>query len=77
DPAGAAAAHPERREVRMAVGVLRDGSREVRMAVGVLRDGSRESVLRLRGTGDDEDERVTGGDLAPGLAEALLATLEE
>lgn len=63
DPAGAAAAHPERREVRM--------------AVGVLRDGSRESVLRLRGTGDDEDERVTGGDLAPGLAEALLATLEE
>jgi hypothetical protein len=63
DPAGAAAEHPERREVRM--------------AVGVLRDGSRESVLRLRATDDAEDERVTGGDLAPGLAEALLATLEE
>jgi hypothetical protein len=63
DPAGAAAAHPERREVRM--------------AVGVLRDGSRESVLRLRSVGEDEDERVTGGDLAPGLAEALLATLDE
>jgi hypothetical protein len=47
------------------------------MAVGVLRDGSRESVLRLRATDDAEDERVTGGDLAPGLAEALLATLEE
>ena len=63
DPAGAAAEHPERREVRM--------------AVGVMRDGSREAVLRLRATGDEEDERVTGGDLAPGLAEALLATLDE
>ncbi|MCW2501644.1 MAG: hypothetical protein JWN87_3320 [Frankiales bacterium] len=63
DPAGAAAEHPERREVRM--------------AVGVMRDGSRESVLRLRGKEGEEDERVTGGDLAPGLAEALFSTLED
>jgi hypothetical protein len=63
DPAGAAATHPARREVRM--------------AVGVLRDGSRESVLRLRAVEGGEDERVTGGNLTPGLAEALLATLEE
>lgn len=63
DPASAAATHPERREVRM--------------AVGVLRDGSRESVLRLRGREEDPDELVTGGDLTPGLAEALLATLDE
>jgi hypothetical protein len=63
DPAAAAAEHPERREVRM--------------AVGVLRDGSRESVLRLRGKEGQDDERVTGGDLAPGLAEALLATLDD
>jgi hypothetical protein len=62
DPAEAAADHPDRREVRM--------------AVGVLRDGSRESVLRLRGKDGGEDERVTGGDLAPALSEALLATLE-
>jgi hypothetical protein len=34
-------------------------------------------VLRLRGRDGEEDERVTGGDLAPGLAEALLATLDE
>ncbi len=63
DPAGAAAEHPARREVRM--------------AVGVLRDGRREAVLRLRGEDGDEDERVTGTDLVPGLAEALLGTLEE
>ena len=63
DPAATAATHPERREVRM--------------AVGVLRDGSRESVLRLRGREGDTDELVTGGDLTPGLAEALFATLEE
>jgi hypothetical protein len=62
DPAEAAADHPDRREVRM--------------AVGVLRDGSREAVLRLRGKDGSEDERVTGGDLAPALSEALLATLE-
>lgn len=61
DPAAAAAAHPERREVRM--------------AVGVLRDGRREAVLRLRGGDAAADERLTGTDLAPGLAEALLATL--
>jgi hypothetical protein len=66
DDLAAAAAHPDRREVRM--------------AVGVLRDGSREAVLRLRApVGSDEaaDERVTGTDLVPGLAEALLATLED
>lgn len=63
DAARLAAEHPERREVRM--------------VVGVMRDGSRESVLRLRSTGDDPDELVTGGDLAPGLAEALAGTLED
>lgn len=63
DPVATAAAHPARREVRM--------------AVGVLRDGRREAVLRLRGTNGVDDERVTGTDLVPGLAEALLATLED
>ncbi len=61
DPASVAAAHPERREVRMVVGVVRDGSRAV--------------VLRLRGAADTSDERVGGPDLAPALADALLATL--
>ncbi|HWH27644.1 MAG TPA: PPA1309 family protein [Mycobacteriales bacterium] len=63
DPARVAAGHPDRREVRM--------------VVGVLRDGSRAAVLRLRGIGGEPDERVTGPDLAPGLAAALLATLGE
>ena len=63
DPAAVAAEHPERREVRM--------------VVAVLRGGERAAVLRLRGKDGAPDERVTGPDLAPGLAEALLETLEE
>ena len=59
--AEAAAAHPQ--------------AREVRMVVGVVRDGSRAAVLRLRGAGDEQDERVFGPNLAPALAQALLATL--
>lgn len=60
-----------------------DRRREVRMAVGVLRDGSRACVLRVRadpwlGAGDapsEADDVVSGPDLAPRLADALLATL--
>ncbi|MDI5963844.1 PPA1309 family protein [Streptomyces sp. SL13] len=55
------AAHPERREVRM--------------TVGVLRDGTRESAIRLREK-DTSSEVLTGSDLVPGLAEALRATFE-
>jgi hypothetical protein len=63
DAVDAAATHPERREVRM--------------VVGVVRDGSRECVLRLRGAVGQPDERLSGPDLAPALADALLATLDE
>ena len=63
DPAAVAAEHPERREVRM--------------VVGVVRGGGSACVLRLRGATEEQDERVTGKDLAPGLAAALLATLED
>lgn len=63
DPVAVAAEHPERREVRM--------------VVGVVRGGGSACVLRLRGATDAEDERVTGPGLAPALAAALLATLEE
>jgi hypothetical protein len=63
DPSTVAADHPERREVRM--------------VVGVARGGGQACVLRLRGSGDEPDDRVTGPDLAPALAAALLATLED
>ena len=63
DPAQLAAEHPERRDVRM--------------VVGVVRGGGQACVLRLRGATAEQDERVTGPDLAPALAAALLATLDE
>lgn len=59
-PDVAAAAHPEREEARI--------------AVAVLRDGSRACALRWRRHDDDTDV-LTAPDLAPGLAEALAATL--
>ena len=46
---------------------------EVRMTVGVLRDGARESALRLREK-DAATEVLTGPSLVPGLADALSAT---
>jgi hypothetical protein len=63
DPAAVAASH--------------DARREVRMCVGVVRDGTRACVLRLRGQDGADDERVGGPNLAPALADALLATLDE
>lgn len=56
------AEHPERQEVRM--------------TVGVLRDGARESALRLREK-DAPTEVLTGPALVPGLADALAATFAE
>ena len=47
---------------------------DVRVAVGVLRDGSRHSVLRLR-RHDDDAAVLSGPDLVPALADALAATL--
>lgn len=52
--------------------------RDVRIAAGVLRDGSRACVLRTRGNETDPDEQVVSGpDLVPGLTRALAATLED
>lgn len=61
--AARAAGHPERREARL--------------VVGVLRDGTRAAVLRLRGPAGEEDDLLTGPELAPNLADALLATLAD
>jgi hypothetical protein len=51
--------------------------REVRMVVGVLRDGARTSILRVRGSADSDDDVVSGDDLVPRLADALAATLAD
>jgi hypothetical protein len=47
---------------------------DVRVVVGVLRDGSRHCVLRLR-KHDDAAAVLSGPDLVPALADALAATL--
>jgi hypothetical protein len=58
----ALAAHPDRRDVRLLVAVLRDGP----------------SICLLRQREHDSDEAVaTGTDLAPGLVAALRATFED
>jgi hypothetical protein len=64
DSVSAAAAHPERREARL--------------VVAVLRDGTSAAMLRLRGTdGGPDDDLVTGPELAPNLVAALVATLAD
>ena len=62
DDPDAAARHPERREARL--------------VVAVLRGGGSGAVLRLRGTDGDETDLLTRTDLAPNLSAALLATLD-
>lgn len=49
--------------------------REVRLAVAVLADGSSVSAVRLRSPDAEPDELMFGTDLAPNLTDALLATL--
>jgi hypothetical protein len=56
------AKHPERQDVRM--------------AVAVLRDGTRQAAIRLRSK-DSDMEVLSGPDLVPNLATALLGTFEE
>jgi hypothetical protein len=60
--AEALAAHPDRKDVRLLVAVLRDG----------------ESTCLLRQRDHDTDDKVASGpDLAPGLVQALSATLQD
>jgi hypothetical protein len=56
------AAHPDRKDVRLLVAVLRDG----------------ESACLLRQRDHDTDDKVASGpDIAPGLVQALSATLQD
>jgi hypothetical protein len=58
-----AVGHPERREARL--------------VVGVLRDGTEAAILRMRGVDGADDDLLTGPDLAPNLVAALLATFDD
>jgi hypothetical protein len=63
DPAGAGAyaeAHPDREDVRI--------------AVGVLRGGPTHCILRMR-SHDSDDALIAGADVVPGLVRALHETL--
>jgi hypothetical protein len=51
--------------------------REARLVVAVLRSGRSASLLRLRGTAESGDELLTGPELAPNLVAALSATLAD
>lgn len=60
--ARALAEHPDRKDVRLLVAVLRDG----------------ESACLLRQRDHDTDDKVASGpDIAPGLVQALSATLQD
>lgn len=62
EAAEALAAHPDRKDVRLLVAVLRDG----------------ESACLLRQRDHDTDDKVASGpDIAPGLVQALSATLQD
>jgi hypothetical protein len=60
---GMVAEHPDRREARL--------------VVAVLRDGPAASILRLRGLPGEAEDLLTGPDLAPNLVAALRATLSD
>ena len=62
-------------EAALAEWVVEHGQ-EVRMVVGVLRDGSKECAMRMRAY-DDENAIMGGSELLPGMAEALALTFAE
>ena len=51
---------------------MHPAAQDMRLVVTASRDGQTMCALRLRG--QDDDSVLTGPDLVPGLAEALLAT---
>jgi hypothetical protein len=83
DARGAAASEPAASESDViARAAEHPQRREARLVVGVLRDGDTAAVLRLRastavGESAEDEELLVGADLAPNLAEALRQTLAE
>jgi hypothetical protein len=61
---------------RLMTAATGDGTDDLRLVVGVLRDGRRMCAVRFRSS-DDETAVLTGPDIAPGLSQQLAATLSE
>lgn len=73
-PPAAEEAMPEDGDEALAYLMAHPDRQDVRVAVGVLRSGSSWCAIRTRA--DDDDASVAGGpDLVPGLVEAVAATL--
>jgi hypothetical protein len=68
-----AAAHPQRREARLVVGVLRDGTSAVLLRLRPVPDSDNSDAA----VDDPDGELLTGPDLAPNLVTALLATFDD
>lgn len=74
-PSAAEAAMPADPEEALAYLMAHPDRQDVRIAVGVLRDGGSWCAVRARA--NDDDTAVAGGaDLVPGLVAAVAATLE-
>ncbi len=71
----AATQHPERREVRMTVAVLRTGERMSALRVRAMA-GAEQSADSAKRPGDGDDVLV-GDNLVPALAAGLLATFAD
>jgi hypothetical protein len=50
--------------------------RDVRIVVGVLRSGQRAGTIRIRGNDAEDDQVLSAPDLVPNLALALLETFD-
>ena len=74
-PPGADDDLPDDENEALALLSTHPGREEMRLVVGVLRDGTRHCALRLRSK-DTATEVLTGPDLNPNLPNQLLALLE-
>jgi hypothetical protein len=74
--AGAEGSQDDLDRVAVRVAQRHPDRRDARLVVAVLRAGGHCCLLRVRGTGDQPDELVEHPDLAPNMVNALLRTLD-
>ncbi|MDT7774269.1 MAG: hypothetical protein QOC67_3193 [Pseudonocardiales bacterium] len=74
--AGASGSPDDLDRVAVRVAQRHPDRRDARLVVAVLRAGGHCCLLRVRGTGDQPDELVEHPDLAPNKVNALLRTLD-